>query len=384
VECPWWLLEEIHGAVQEGFRRLNRGGIDVGGVLFGWPSDELIRIHAWRPIACEYAMGPSLQLSNADRQALEQLLEDAERDPLLKVLEPVGWFVSHPRHGLCLTETDVQLFDSFFPGNRQVTLVLHPQKMAPTRAAFFLRDEEGKIGRENPPRDFVVEGIAFPSAQPESPTRPVSPLAIADGAEMREAQENLTPPAFGEVATAKPRYWTWGALALVLTAAGYALVERPNLLPLTLRAEEETLGMRIQDVNGQLRIEWNRESAAARSAGRGTLFVHDGRNLPPIDLDHETIARGTVTYARLSEDVQVRLVIHRRGHPPVQELARFVGPPIPKAEDKDLAGSKAAKEKFLEESERLRQELRKESLRTRELERAVRRLETQIKAEQQD
>ncbi len=385
VECPWWLLEEIHGVTQEGFRRLSRGGIEVGGVLFGWSSEESVRIHAWRPIPCEHVMGPALQLSNSDKQALEQLFEDAERDPQLKVLEPVGWFVSHPRQGLCLTESDIEIFDRFFPAGRQVTLVVHPQKMAPTRGVFFMRDNEGLLVRETPPTEFVLEGMRFLPSEPETPPEPrganeQSAAAFPPAAAAPERMQRAS-PAFPSLETARPRHWLWASLAVLLAAGAYALTQQSDFLTRFLRLGDETLAMRVQDIGGHLRIEWNRENPSVRVAERGSLFVHDGRELPPFHLDHDMIARGSVTYARLTEDVLVRLVVHAKGRPPVQELARFVGPPVPKAEEPALPEARAAKEKLVAEAEQLREDLRKETLRARELERTVRRLQAQMPPE---
>src|SRR5262245_21669753 len=95
VECPWVLLEEINGIVQDGFRKLSRGGVEVGGILFGRHTGNTVRIMAWRPIECEHSRGPAFLLSNNDEHGLTQQLEAATRDPHLQVLEPVGCFVSH-------------------------------------------------------------------------------------------------------------------------------------------------------------------------------------------------------------------------------------------------------------------------------------------------
>src|SRR5258708_3694492 len=78
VECPWALLEEVHAAVQEGFKRLSKGGVEVGGILFGRRTDEIIRVLAWRPIPCEHARGPAFLLSNEDKQRLMGMMEAAE------------------------------------------------------------------------------------------------------------------------------------------------------------------------------------------------------------------------------------------------------------------------------------------------------------------
>jgi proteasome lid subunit RPN8/RPN11 len=165
VECPWFILDEIHGSVQEGFRRLSRGGVEVGGVLFGRKTGNVVRILAWRPILCEHSRGPAFLLSNNDKQKLVEQLEAAGRDPHLQVLEPVGWFVSHTRAGLTMTEDDVETFQRYFPGSWHVTLVYNPGRQGPTRAGFFVRDSSGRVLSESTYREFAVTNVRVPKPE---------------------------------------------------------------------------------------------------------------------------------------------------------------------------------------------------------------------------
>src|SRR5271168_2761116 len=97
VEYSLIAIEEIRHAVAEGFQRLSRGGIEVGGILYGTREGRMVQVLAMRPIACEHARGPAFLLSDKDRVALnEQLLRDKE-DPHLEGLISVGWFLSHTR-----------------------------------------------------------------------------------------------------------------------------------------------------------------------------------------------------------------------------------------------------------------------------------------------
>ena len=53
IEYSLVVIEEIRHAVAEGFQRLSRGGIEVGGILYGTRDGRTVRILAMRPIACE-------------------------------------------------------------------------------------------------------------------------------------------------------------------------------------------------------------------------------------------------------------------------------------------------------------------------------------------
>src|ERR1700722_18609762 len=91
IEYSLIVIEEIRHAVAEGFQRLSRGGIEVGGILYGAREGRTVKVLAMRSIACEHARGPAFLLSDKDRVVLnEQLASDAQ-DAHLEGLISVGW-----------------------------------------------------------------------------------------------------------------------------------------------------------------------------------------------------------------------------------------------------------------------------------------------------
>ena len=78
------VFHEIDFAVNEGYRKIPHGGIEVAGLLFGSITSDAVRIEAFRPIECEHASGPSLNFSERDLTALAHQLKYAEADPELK------------------------------------------------------------------------------------------------------------------------------------------------------------------------------------------------------------------------------------------------------------------------------------------------------------
>src|SRR5580693_3213941 len=134
IEYSLVVIEEIRHEVSEGFQKLSRGGIEVGGVLYGTRDGRTVRVLAIRPIACEHARGPGFLFSDKDRIALnEQLLRDKD-DPQLKDLISVGWFLSHTRSEIALAETDLEIYSIFFPAPWQLTLVVRPGRSGTMRA----------------------------------------------------------------------------------------------------------------------------------------------------------------------------------------------------------------------------------------------------------
>jgi proteasome lid subunit RPN8/RPN11 len=156
IEYARPVLEEIRMAAVEGYQRMRHGGVEVGGVLFGRRRERSVEILAVRAIACEYAQGPRFVLSESDEAALTEMLGSFRHDPELSDLEPVGWYHSHTRSEIALSEQDVAFYSKFFPLRWQVALVVRPATLAPSRAGFFFREMDGQIRTDASYREFQL------------------------------------------------------------------------------------------------------------------------------------------------------------------------------------------------------------------------------------
>src|ERR1051326_1476250 len=145
IEYSLVVVEEVRHEVAEGFQKLSRGGIEVGGLLYGVREDQTIRIMAIRPIACEHASGPAFRFSERDRATLRDQLKQDPEDPRLEGLVCVGWYVSHTRTEIALAESDQEIFSPYFGEPWQVTLVVRPSRGGNMRAGFFVREPDGTI-----------------------------------------------------------------------------------------------------------------------------------------------------------------------------------------------------------------------------------------------
>jgi len=353
IECQWAVLDEIFETVEEGVRRLSRGGVEVGGVLFGRRDADLIRVLAWSPIACDHTRGAAFVLSNDDRQGLLLLLEQAQSDPRLRVLDPVGWFVSHTRPGLRMTEDDIDLFNRFFPEPWQVTLVVHPRRDKGTRGGFFVREKDGRIQSSAPYGEFPMEGSRA--------------LAVSPRQGLLAPRREKTGDSPGIPDSGRLTRLAWVAVALLVCAlALYAIPKFRQPAP------PDALQLRIVDVKGQLRVEWDRASRAVQRTDSATLFIDDGGMLPPVHLDGDAARRGSVTYARLSEDVIVRLEVNRENLPPLREQARYVGPPLAKYESRELRETREHTRKLDAQAAEIRSRIAAETGRAKELNQEIR------------
>ena len=70
IECAPEVMEAVRAAVIEGYFRLVRGGLEVGGLLLGRRDGETLHVAASRPIPCQHAYGPTFTLSNSDLAGL--------------------------------------------------------------------------------------------------------------------------------------------------------------------------------------------------------------------------------------------------------------------------------------------------------------------------
>jgi proteasome lid subunit RPN8/RPN11 len=156
IEYSAEVLNEIRMRAAEGYQRIRHGGVEVGGILFGSHLKGMICIQAVRPIACDYSNGPRFVLSKQDEIALADLLLASKTDPAFSEMEPVGWYHSHTRDEICLTPSDVEIFNRFFPASWQVALVVRPANLAPIRAGFFFREASGAIRTESSYREFQL------------------------------------------------------------------------------------------------------------------------------------------------------------------------------------------------------------------------------------
>jgi hypothetical protein len=173
------LFHEIDFAVNEGYRKISHGGVEVGGLLFGALEENGPRIDAFRPIACDHASGPSFVLSDADLERLVVQLDAAASEPELSALKPVGWFLSRTRSPLQLGERELVLFDRFFPEPRMLTMLVKPERFQPTRFTFLVRDREGKIAPGAGPQPIILPLPGRPASSTDQPV-PAIPAPVVN------------------------------------------------------------------------------------------------------------------------------------------------------------------------------------------------------------
>jgi len=391
-ECPFTIeysprvLDDIRLAVTDAFFSLPRGGAEIGGLLLGRQENGRIAILDSMPVECEHAFGPSFVLSERDHAKLAELVAAAGKNPHVK---PLGWWHSHTRSEIFLSEADQQIHNSFFPEPWQVALVLKPHTFQPMRGGFFFRAPDGSMHGEASYQEIVLDPLPMrPAGTPEiprlSPFAGPSPGADAGGRVINvegfaapevpavepdpEPTPEVAPPNFlsGPEPRESRRWVGLVAAAFGVTLAIVAYSTRDRWLP-TIQTKLqptpiEAIALNTLDDHGQLQIRWNGAAPLVRSAHAGSLLILDGASTVTVPLDLPHVQSGAYTFTRRSARVDVTLVLAQGAGKESRVATLFSGdPPAPKQSVEASAPSPAAATaaedpKLREERDTLRQQ----------------------------
>jgi proteasome lid subunit RPN8/RPN11 len=412
-ECPFLIeysprvLDDIRLAVVDAFFSLPRGGAEIGGILLGRWEDGSLSITEYAALDCEHATGPSFNLSARDEIRLSELL--AGVPSAFPGLLAVGWYHSHTRSEIFLSETDLEIHNRYFPETWQVALVMKPHTFQPTRAGIFFREDDGSIRADAPYREIVIDALpmrpatAGPDIEMPQPVgrpttiklerNPVFGIPVAPQQPVAEpvthtpelpadlpAPQFLTMPAPSRRLVAA--LWIMGLLALGAGAWRTHDVWLGRVIAAVrpARAPEPpaSAGLTTFDRDGQLQINWDRNSPAVRQAVEATLEISDGGPLPQaITLDRAHLQNGFFTYARQSERVDVKLILHQPEGQQFRDVTTFLGKlPPPKVSEPD-------RDQIAAEAARLKNDLESQAARTKKLEQDLKSMRNELRVQQQ-
>ena len=399
IEYSLIVIEEIRQEVSQGFQKMARGGIEVGGILYGRRDERSISILAMRPIACEHALGPSFQLSPNDRAGLEEKMKQDQADPHLEEMIAVGLYVSHTRSEIALSEADLDLYNSYFEAPWQVMMVVRPGRAGAMRAGFFVRESDGAIRSnscylefnfpdrlaamlDRPRPERVASAGATVAERPERRVAMIqndsSAVPVFNAAEVPTiVPEKVPEPRFAMLDSSVPvgpkkSKWpwlvAWAAMVIALSVFGYRYF--------ALRPEAEPVSLSVLEHEGQLQIGWNHNARPVLSAVRGTIEIADGSDTKRIALTPADLQKGGLTYQRQSGDVEVRLIVEEDGGERVQEASRFLGRAPANPEPAPVNALETKRDDIDAENNRLRQENAALAQRIQQLERIVKIMQT--------
>ena len=426
IEYPAQVLDDIRLAVMDAFFSLPRGGAEIGGILLGSFDNGRLVVRDYAALDCEHANGPSFTLSPRDEVRLTELLSTHAND--VGGRRPVGWYHSHTRSEIFLSEADLAIHRRFFPEPWQVALVMKPHTFQPTRLGFFFRQADGSMQADRPCREDSLDAlpvrqmpVGMPAAPPsnEYAARRLRPDPVADRAPAPtpavpapmpapptapEAANPLPEPAAAELPAPKfliespaaSRRWMVVGIGVVaiLGILGAAFQVRDMWLPRVLSAirpapaaataaiPPPSLGLGTIDRDGQLQISWNRNSAAVQRASDAVLEISEGGPLlTAIQLDTAHLQAGSFTYARTAEKVDVRLIVHLKEGPDVREVTSFLGK-LPERKPVEDPEAQKQRDEMTKQAAKLKAELNSQAAKTKKLEKDVQSMREEMRKQQ--
>jgi proteasome lid subunit RPN8/RPN11 len=400
-QCPFTIeyapraLDDIRLAVADAFFSLPRGGAEIGGVLFGTWHGGRLTITDYAALDCEHAFGPSFTLSPPDEARLADLLST----PSGNGLQPVGWYHSHTRSEIFLSDADQEIHRRFFPEPWQVALVLKPHTFQPTRAGFFFRGAGGQIHAEASYNEFVLTPLLVqpaPSglsvaALPDPAPLPVAPAPMP-ASQPVEPDQPQPAPQFLDRPQPSPSRWPKVIICFVaggaLGAAAYVKRDLwlPRMLAIARRqapaaAVPPPLGLNLIDSNGQLQIRWNPNFPALLQASGGILSIDTGAATQQIALDKAHLLSGAFTFARQTERVDVSLgIVQRDGHAS-HEVTTFMGK-LPDQKPVEDPALQQQRDKLSQQVAKMQSDLDAEIARNAKLRETVDQLSKQLRDQQ--
>lgn len=361
IEYAPAVMEAVRAESVSGLMRL-RGGIEVGGVLYGRSTPEVLRILAVRPLDCEHRFGPSFVLSDKDEELLRQMLDPERHDEETRGLEPVGWYVSHCRRTFALEESDIRIFDRYFPKVGSATLIVIPEKIKPTRACFFVRDPHSTLRPDVPscevllpsPIDLALAGSASLAPPPPPPpppqqqqsmvpsitlTPPLPETALVpvnepynEPVDSREiASRRLNTFLAQQEKHRRVTNWNlWATIIILLMCMGGA-----GYLWMRSNASDgaPAIPLHVSDSGPEIRIEWDARQRSVESANSGVLEMREADGaVEQIKLPPDALRTGSAFYTRRTDKVEIRLKLVYSDRPAFESVVYFIKPlsvPVP-------------------------------------------------------
>lgn len=362
IEYSRLVLSGILTEVVDAFDAYLSGGFEVGGVLLGRFENNRVHILAHRPLQIRPPR-PSFVLSGQDEKQLEELLRSAPAETALTGMVPVGWYHSHTRSEIFLSESDMEIYDRFFPHPWQVAMVLHPSELEPVRVGFFFRESDGFVRTDQSYQEFAVEPPPRPLRLKKMPPWEGGAAPPPAGAEPADLEiEEDAAPVLAAVSPElyslppepeKPSPWRrlagWGLLA----AAGLAITAGSASI-YWMRQPEAPFGLELAPLDNDLRIIWNPTSRVLQDAREVKLRITDGTHqseLPVVMRIGDTAER---RYTPRSSRVDVRLIAVSSFGRVRQEGATYVVHPNLGKPSPALVAARQAAAEAERESETLR------------------------------
>jgi len=118
----------------------------------------------------------------------------------------------------------------------------------------------------------------------------------------------------------------WLGLWTLLFVGGSAALAYFHPFPGLLEKRSDAIALRITDVDGRLRVDWDTKNELIRKAQGATLEVEDGGVLNRYPVEPKTLRAGGFDYIRKTPEVLLTLTLFHDGKPGALATVRSIGP----------------------------------------------------------
>ncbi|MEZ5351726.1 MAG: hypothetical protein R2762_03755 [Bryobacteraceae bacterium] len=380
------LVDRLLQEIMRGFGVVPRRGVEMGGILWGsvQVSAEGYRVvvEDFEPVPCQHSKGPAWLLCDEEQVLFEDTLARWAHAEGKRTFA-VGFYRSHTREGLGMTEEDQAIYGQYFRDPAAIALLVKPFATRTATGALFFREaggfksdatylefpfhpgqlsgDEGYGGgiaaggtpegkhRERAERRGLTELNLGAPPKPSPAIKhlrsgpPALSFAEQGGLPMASASNTLTqdsmtpdqlrfgiPTATRDAASGRRQKtgWVWIPLSFVFVLVGLVLgmlVTASVGLRLPGPAPETpyTLGVSIAPSGEGLLLRWDRSSAAIENATSGQLTIQDGGASKTVPLDAVQLRNGSVIYRNASPNVTFRLEVNTSERVSLSETAQY-------------------------------------------------------------
>ena len=306
-------------------------GYETGGILLGTTEEQhghktvvVTRYHPLVPPKPRTSPAPQDVKTFAD--ALQRFKSTAGDE----TLSIVGFFRSHNRNGLYLSDDDLKLIQLHFQDRDAILMLIKTLPMRACTAGFFFRDEGGRIQTEFPAIEIPLSPVGLPARgrfdltnrKPSSSALAVS-TALPDTYSAPEMQyREAAHSASGPVPQKRGdwRLWVVGACAvailafigMMITVSVFRNSMQQQVPPPSSIAVSAPLNLDVrQTAIGHVELSWDRKRPEIIAAQSGVLIIRDGAGRQRLTLTREQVRSGAVAYAPNSGDMDFRLELYR-------------------------------------------------------------------------
>jgi protein TonB len=330
---------------------IRAGETGTAGILLGkrdeGPNSMLV-VENYEPVPT--AIWKSSDSPFGDRRQLKAMI-DRWHSRAHRRMDVLGFYRTGTTEETALTEDDLSVAAENSAQPDSLFLLIEPHVGHSTKGRLFLT-KDGAVAWEWSPRPFNRAELSGRGVPLRTEVRPSvarkEPVRIAE--EPQEASvpaEEKTQVFESPNPNQRKRQWAMVALIIaVLVALG--IFRFRGSVSKAPRAElhiDSSLGLKFERTGTDLQLTWNPSSAAIENAIGGQLLINDGPINKTVNLEPSDLARGTITYSPLTDDVVLRLQVNTPdSSQPVTESVRIVGglPGLPSTPPSSMAESLTA------------------------------------------